>query len=102
MNKMVLFVFTISLLTLAACRSTAPVASTANTPITLDEALQKSAETRQKIHDAKQQYEAIKPAAGASAKPNQSQAAKAAVKAKLDASKQKIELEKQAWQEILE
>ena len=42
--------------------NTAATPSAANTPMTLDEALQKSADTRQKLIDAKKQYEAAKTA----------------------------------------
>ena len=79
-------------------------ASAANTPMTLDEALQKSAETRQKLLDAKQAYQDAKAAAEASQNNNTSfstELAKQAVQSKIDESKQKLQNEADAWKEVL-
>ena len=45
-----------------ASNQTSTAASTANTPLTLDEALQKSAQARQKVQEAKETYRPRKPA----------------------------------------
>lgn len=104
--KKILSLSLISALCLAAgCASTGSSApSAANTPMTLDEALQKSAETRQKLIDAKKAYEDAKSAADASQANNtsiSSELAKQAVQNKVDATKQKIEAEKAAWKDAL-
>lgn len=91
---------------LGACAGagTASAPTSANTPMTLDEALQKSAETRQKLLDAKKAYEEAKTASENAQKNNTSvtsELAKQAVQNKVDQTKQKIEAEKQAWKEVL-
>lgn len=87
------------------CASSGSTAtSAANTPMTLDEALQKSAETRQKLMDAKEAYENAKAAAEASQENNSSfstEMAKQAVQSKIDESKQKLQNEANAWKEVL-
>ena len=80
--------------------NTAATPSAANTPMTLDEALQKSADTRQKLIDAKKQYEAVTTASDA----GQSAAAAATKQEeqnKINAAKEKINAEKQAWKDAL-
>lgn len=89
----------------AGCASTdTTAASTANQPLTLEQALQKSAETRQKLQDAKSSYESAKTAAQASKTNNTSlttELAKQAVQNKVNNAKQQLKDEKQAWKEIL-
>ena len=57
-----LFVLGMLATLVAACASTAnkTPATTANQPLTLEEALQKSAETRQKLQEAKEAYQAAR------------------------------------------
>ena len=77
-----------------ASTSTSSTAASGNT-ITLEEALQKSAETRQKLIDAKQSYQNAKTAAEvASGQKTAADAAKEQFQQKADAAKQQIENEK--------
>ncbi|MBR3604329.1 MAG: hypothetical protein IKL48_06655 [Elusimicrobiaceae bacterium] len=78
-------------------------ASTANKTLTLEEALQKSAETRQKLLDAKQAYENAKAAVTASQTNDTdiaTELAKQAIESKINDAKNQIEAEKEAWKEI--
>lgn len=88
----------------SGCATTgASSASSANTPMTLDEALQKSAETRQKILDAKQAYEDAKAASEASKENDtnfSTELAKQKVKSQLEETKAKLEAEKEAWKDV--
>lgn len=102
MNKaLVLAVFAVFLA--AGCASTgdSSTAASGNT-ITLEEALQKSAETRQKLIDAKQSYQNAKTAAEvASGQKTAADVAKEQFQQKADEAKQQIENEKNAWKELL-
>ena len=101
MKKMMLF---LSFAVLAAgCASTGTVSSTGTTqPMTLEQALQKSAETRQKLLDAKQSYENAKSAAEvASGQKTAADVAKEQLQQKVDNAKQQIQAEKDAWAELL-
>ena len=100
------FILTISLLVcvfaFAGCASSQTETTSAAKNITLEEALQKSAETRQKINDAKAAYTAAKEAdEAANASSSALDSAKNAVKEKIDNVKQQIEAEKNAWKETL-
>ena len=95
---------------LAACATTGATATetadaeeTTNKILTLEEALQKSAEARQKIIDAKNAYQNVKDAADASQANESSLTAelvKQAIQNKVDDTKEKIEAEKEAWKEL--
>lgn len=102
MKRILSLSFACVLFALAGCASggTSAAPSAANTPMTLDEALQKSAETRQKLLDAKKQYEAAK-AASESGQSVSSAVAKQTAQNKIDAAKQKLADEKQAWKDAL-
>ncbi|MBR4356143.1 MAG: hypothetical protein IKP96_06250 [Elusimicrobiaceae bacterium] len=70
--------------------------------LTLEQALEKSAETRQKLLDAKQQYEQAKVAAEVAAgKKTAAQAAQDQVQKQIDTAKKQIQDEKNAWAELL-
>lgn len=85
----------------AGCTASQTTAAKTNT-MTLDEALQKSAETRQKISDIKEAYNTAKEADKATnASSSTLDAAKAAAQEKIDSVKQQIEDEKKAWKETL-
>ncbi len=105
MNKLLTLTLLGALCLGVGCASGGSTAtSAANTPMTLDEALQKSAETRQKLMDAKEAYENAKAAAEASQENNTSfstEMAKQAVQSKIDESKQKLQDEANAWKEVL-
>ena len=102
MNKaLFLAIFAIFLAAGCASTSTSSTAASGNT-ITLEEALQKSAETRQKLIDAKQSYQNAKTAAEvASGQKTAADAAKEQFQQKADAARQQIENEKNAWKELL-
>lgn len=101
MKKMMLFMAAAVLA--AGCASTGTVSSTGTTqPMTLEQALQKSAETRQKLLDAKQSYENAKSAAEvASGQKTAADVAKEQLQQKVDDAKQQIQAEKDAWAELL-
>lgn len=104
--KKLLTLSVLSVLCLAAgCATTGTYsASSANTPMTLDEALQKSAETRQKLQEAKQAYQDAKAAAEASQENDSSfstELAKQKVQSQIEESKAKLEAEKEAWKDVL-
>ena len=103
MKKLALFVLAATVLS-AGCASTETqtTASTANQTITLEQALQKSAETREKLLEAKQAYQNAKLAAEvASGKKTVADAAQQQVQNQLDTAKKQIEDEKNAWMELL-
>ena len=75
---------------------------TAAQTLTLEQALEKSAETRQKLLDAKQQYQQAKTAAEvATGKKTAAQAAQEQVQNQLDAAKKQLKNERDAWAELL-
>ena len=86
-----------------ATTGTTPSSSTtAQQPITLDQALEKSAQTRQKLLEAKQQYEQAKTAAEvASGQKTASQAAQEQVQQQIKSAKKQLQDEKNAWEELL-
>lgn len=92
---------------LVGCATTSKEAAqttSANTPITLDEALERAAATRQKLEEAKAAYENAKAAAQASKENGTSfetELAKQAVQNKIDETKTKVNTEVQAWKEVL-
>ncbi len=101
--KKLLCLSVLAALCVTGCASTgaSSTASSANQMLTLDEALQKSAETRQKLQQAKESYEAAKKAANSSAASTATDLGKAALQQKVDDTKAKIEAEKQAWKDVL-
>ena len=101
MKKTILLAFVTAVLA-AGCASTGTATSTTATqPMTLEEALQKSAETRQKVLDAKKSYEAAKSAQNSAAANTAAELGKAALKEKVNTAKSQIEAEKQAWKDAL-
>lgn len=104
MKKLVLLTFALSTVGCATTGTTEETAATkfnAQT-ITLEQALQKSAETREKLLEAKKQYEQAKVAAEvASGKKTVTQAAQDQVQNQLDAAKKQLQDEKNAWAELL-
>ncbi len=86
------------------CATNNTTASSANTPLTLEEALQKSAETRQKLQEAQTAYQNAKAAAAASKQNGTSistELAKQAVQTKIDNTKSQVNTEVQAWKDVL-
>ena len=82
--------------------TSASVSSINAQTLTLEQALQKSAETRQKLLDAKQQYQQAKPAAEVAAgKKTVTQAAQEQVQNQLNTAKKQLQDEKNAWAELL-
>ena len=104
MKKLMLLAISAATLS-AGCVSTGTqqtAASTANQTITLEQALQKSAETREKLLEAKQAYQNAKLAAEVAAgKKTVTQAAQEQVQSQLDTAKKQIEDEKNSWMELL-
>lgn len=87
----------------AGCASTTnTTTTTANQTLTLDEALQKSAETRQKLESAKQTYQNAKNASAAAGASSNSvtDAVKAQVQKQIDTSKTQVNNEVQAWKNV--
>ena len=102
MKKLALFVLAASTLTVGCATADTTTASTANQTITLEQALQKSAETREKLLEAKQAYQNAKLAAEvATGKKTVADAAQQQVQNQLDVAKQQIENEKNAWKDLL-
>ena len=62
MKKSLFFLFAAALLTGACATADTTTATTANQTLTLEQALQKSAETRQQLEQAKQAYQTAKTA----------------------------------------
>ena len=102
MKKTILLAFVAAVLA-AGCASTGASTSTTTVkPMTLDEALQKSAETRQKLLEAKQSYQNAKTAAEvASGSKTAADVAKEKLQQKADETKKQIQAEKDAWAELL-
>lgn len=102
MKKTLLLAITASVLA-AGCASTGTTQpTTANQTLTLEQALQKSAETRQKLLDAKQSYENAKSAAEvASGQKSAADVAKEQLQQKAEEAKKQIQAEKDAWAELL-
>ena len=102
MKKLALFVLAAAILGAGCATTETTAASTANQTITLEQALQKSAETREKLLEAKQAYQNAKLAAEvASGKKTVADAAQQQVQNQLDAAKKQIEDEKNSWLELL-
>jgi F0F1-type ATP synthase membrane subunit b/b' len=106
MKKMMSFAVLAGLLFTVGCASTQTetAASAANTPITLDQALQKAAQTRQQLEQAQTAYQNVKAAAKASKENNtnfETELAKQAVQTKINNAKQQFNSEVQEWKEIL-
>ena len=102
MKKSILFVLAVSVFTVGCATTGTSTASTANQTITLEQALQKSAETREKLLEAKQAYQNAKLAAEvASGKKTTTQAAQQQVQNQLEVAKQQLENEKNAWMELI-
>lgn len=106
MKKVMSFVVLAGLGLLAGCASTGSTTETsaANTPITLDQALQKASEARAQLEQAKTAYTNVKEAAKASKQNGtnfETELAKQTVKSKIDETKQQINNEVQEWKEIL-
>ncbi len=100
--------FVLGMLTalVAGCASTAnkTTVTTANQPLTLEEALQKSAETRQKLQEAKEAYQAAREnsdAVKASSDASAAEQVKAQIKQKVADTKNQVDTEVKAWQEVL-
>lgn len=106
MKKIVSLVALASLTLATGCATTGTTTetSTANTPITLDEALQKAAETRKKLEEAQTAYKNAKAAAQASKQNGTSittELAKQAIQTKIDNTKNQVNTEIQAWKDLL-
>ena len=88
----------------AGCATTGNTegATTTSKTITLEQALQKSAETRQKLLEAKQAYQnAQNAAAVAAGTKTAADLAKETIENKIESAKQQLADEKAAWQELL-
>ncbi len=101
-----LFLLAIAAATVGCATGNTPSNTTTSTataqPITLDQALEKSAQARQQIETVKQQYQQAKTAADvASGKKTAAQAAQEDIQRKLDATKKQIQDEKDAWADLL-
>lgn len=104
MKKIALLMLAISTVGCATTGTTenSSANQTAMQTITLEQALQKSAETREKLLEAKKQYEQAKLAAEVAAgKKTATQAAQEQIESKLDAAKKQLQDEKNAWAELL-
>ena len=104
--KKTLSLAVLAVLFLAGCASTGTgtTASAANTPLTLEEALQKSAETRQKLEEAKQAYQNAKAAATASQQNGTSittELAKQAIQSQINTATTQVNNEIQAWKDVV-
>ncbi len=103
MKKLFFLALTAATLT-AACATTGTdsAATTANQTITLEQALEKSAATREKLLEAKQAYQNAKLAAEVAAgKKTTTQATQEVAQQKIDAAKKQLEDEKNSWLELL-
>ena len=104
MKKLALLMLAVSTV---GCATTGTTGNTTGTQtamqtITLEQALQKSAETHEKLLEAKKQYEQAKLAAEvASGKKTAAQAAQEQIETQLDAAKKQLQDEKNAWAELL-
>ncbi len=105
MKKTVFTLLAAAVLT-AGCATTGTTtdgtATTTAKTITLEQALQKSAETRQKLLEAKQAYQnAQNAAAVAAGTKTAADVAKELIENKIDSAKQQLADEKAAWEELL-
>ena len=104
MKKTLLTVLTAAVLA-TGCVTTGTAdgsATTTTQTITLEQALQKSAETRQKLLEAKEAYQNAKTAAAVAAgTKTAADVAKEAIEEKIDSAKQQLADEKAAWEELL-
>ena len=104
MKKLVSLFILAALAFTVGCATGNTTTSGTDTQITLDQALQKSAETRQKLDEAKAAYQNAKAAAAAS-KANgtsfETELAKQAVQSKINDTKAQVNQEVQAWKETL-
>ncbi len=97
------------MLFMAACAALAVGCASGNTattnttqPLTLDQALQKSAETRAQLQQAKQDYENAKNASkAAGGSSSATDGVKAQIQQKLEDAKTQVDNEVQAWKEVL-
>ena len=89
----------------AGCASSANKTTTANQPLTLQQALQKSAETRQKLQEAQQSYEnarrATESAKAASSSASVTDQIKKQIGEQIETSKNQVDAEVQAWKDVL-
>lgn len=82
--------------------TSASVSSINAQTLTLEQALQKSAETRQKLLEAKQQYQQAKTAAEVAAgKKTVADAAQEQIQNQLNTAKKQLQDEKNAWADLL-
>ena len=104
MKKTVFTLLAAAVLT-AGCATTGTTTdgtATTKQTITLEQALQKSAETRQKLLEAKQAYQnAQNAAAVAAGTKTAADVAKELIENKIDPAKQQLADEKAAWEELL-
>ncbi len=104
MKKVILF-SVLAALGAGCATNTATTATTANQPLTLEEALQKSAETRQKLQEAQQAYQNAKNASAAANANNSNNtvvdSVKTQIQEKINTSKTQVDNEVQAWKEVL-
>lgn len=103
MKKTVFTLLAAAVLT-TGCATTGTTDGSATTKqtITLEQALQKSAETRQKLLEAKQAYQnAQNAAAVAAGTKTAADVAKEAIEEKIESAKQQLADEKAAWAELL-
>lgn len=106
MKKTMSFVILSGLLLTVGCASTQTetAASAANTPITLEQALEKAAAARQQVEQAKTAYTNVKTAAKASKQNNtnfETELAKQVVQSKIDETKKQFNNEVQEWKDLL-
>ena len=104
MKKLLLLAITSAILTGCATADTTNTAASTTTmqPVTLDQALEKSAQARQQIETVKQQYQQAKTAAEvATGKKTAAQAAQDDIQRKLDQTKKQLQDEKDAWANLL-
>ena len=102
MKKTILLSFVAAVLAVGCASTGTTTSTTAPKTMTLDEALQKSAETRQKLLEAKQSYQNAKTAAEvASGSKTAADVAKEKLQQKADETKKQLQAEKDAWAELL-
>ncbi len=101
-NILCLSVIAAALLSVGCATTATADKTTAGQTITLEQALQKSAETRQKLLEARESYQNAKSAAEvASGTKSASDLVREQVQEKVDSAKAQIQAEKEAWQELL-
>ena len=102
MKKMMLFVLAVAILGVGCASTGTTQTATTNQPLTLEEALKKSAETRQQLEQAKRNYQTAKTAAEvAGGNTSGSDAVQTQVKKQINTAKTQIEAEKDAWADLL-